>query len=79
MDDVDLAAVVDQAARGLEANSPPPITAARPHCLACATMRSQSSMVRKPNTPGRRRPSGPLTPAMGGMKARLPVAIRSLS
>jgi hypothetical protein len=36
-------------------------------------------MVRKPNTPGLILPSGVFTPAIGGMKARLPVAIKSLS
>jgi hypothetical protein len=36
-------------------------------------------MVRKPNTPGLILPSGRFTPVIGGMKARLPVAINSLS
>ena len=39
----------------------------------------QSSMVRKPNTPGCSLPSAPRAPFIGGMKARLPVAISSLS
>ena len=78
--DVDLAAVVEEPARRLEAEQ-----AAADHGGAAALLRLarrcalQSSMVRKPNTPGLSLPSGPLMPAIGGMKARLPVAIRSLS
>ena len=39
----------------------------------------QSSMPRNANTPGRRLPSSRHAPSIGGMKARLPVAISSTS
>ena len=60
-------------------SNPPPITTARRLCFALRTIAWQSSMVRKPNSPGLILPSGRFTPAIGGMKARLPVAMRSLS
>ena len=56
------------------------MTAARLLRWAVSMMLLQSSMVRKPNTPGRRAaPPGASAPFIGGMKARLPVAISSLS
>jgi hypothetical protein len=77
--DMHLAAVVQEPAGGFQAEQ-----AAADHGGASALPGlgndgGKSSMVRKPNTPGLTVPSGPLTPAIGGMKARLPVAISSLS
>ena len=60
-------------------SKPPPITAARLLRAAWATMALQSSMPRKANTPGRNSPLSSRAPSMGGMKARLPVAISSTS
>jgi hypothetical protein len=42
-------------------------------------MPAQSSVVRKPKMPGLSLPGSVNTPGMGGMKARLPVAISSVS
>ena len=58
---------------------PPPMTAATLLCLAIAMMPVQSSMPRKANTPGRRVPLSSHAPSIGGMKARLPVAISRVS
>ena len=73
------AAVVEQAARGFQAEQAAADDRGLRLLFALAMMPWQSSMVRKPKTPCFRLPSGVRTPSIGGMKARLPVAISSLS
>ena len=80
MDDMHFAAVVEQAARRLQPQQAAADHRRAPAALgACATMPLQSSSVRKPNTPAFSFRPARVTPSIGGMKARLPVAISSLS
>ena len=69
MNDVDLKPVIEQPVRGLQPQYPPPITTPVPASAAVSAIRSQSSSVRKTNTPSLSSPSLPTAPDIGGTKA----------
>ncbi len=60
-------------------SKPPPMTAALFFPCAQLAIFLQSSRLRNTKTPGFKLPSGIDVPCIGGMKARLPVAMISLS